>query len=201
MIVLHHSIQIVRRIAVLVLIAAWAVAMSRCDRGDGNNSNRGGVVSSRPPDKALAQADIQEIDRPGMLGVGGYVLAIVRSEAISIPATVVQLPELPARRAPIVLYLRLPAGEAERFKAAGGTAEFVLHGKNKSIGGQVQLADLRVTTSPHLPGDLMYADDVWVESLDEGLDWQPETATVTISSEANDVDGPIEAVMMVGGSK
>jgi len=172
-----------------------------CDHSDGDNASGSSGEASPDSDTILTQDDIQEIGRPGILGVGGFVLTIVHSEKMNIPTTTVQLPKLPARSAPIVLYLRLPSGEAERLKAAGGTAEFVLQNANRSFGGQVPVADLRVPTSPHLPGDLLYSDQMWVESLDDGLRWQPETAIVAISPRDNDTDCPIDAVIMAGGYK
>ena len=72
--------------------------------------------------------------------------------------------------------------------------------RSRSMGGQVRLADLRVTTSPRLPGDLLYSDAAWVESLDGGHDWQPNTATVAVNPQ-NDMAGPIDAVIMAGGYK
>lgn len=151
--------------------------------------------------KILDSDDIQIIDSPGVFGVRGYSLVVVRSEKMSIPVTSVQLPKLPRRRASIILYLCVPRGKAEQLKATGGTAEFVLKKGNKSIGGQVRLADLRVTTSSGFSGERLYSSKIWVESLDNNLNWQPEIATVAVNVGDHDIDGPIEAMIRCGGEK
>lgn len=187
-------------ITLLTFIAVAVVVASCRHQRNGNDPTGNGRTATGGADKVLTNKDIRELAPPSMLGVGGFLLTIAHGEKMNIPATTVQLPTLPARRAPMVLYLRVPPGQAERLKALGGTAEFVLQNGNRSMGGQVRLADLRVTTSPRLPGDLLYSDAAWVESLDGGHDWQPNTATVAVNPQ-NDMAGPIDAVIMAGGYK
>ena len=198
----HHQRVVAAAFTTLLeLIGITVVVMNRWDNKDGENASGYGHAVPTDPGGSLTQDDVKLLERPGILGVGGFAITVLRSEKKNVPPTTVHLPKLPARRTPIVLYLRLPAGDAERFKAAGGTAEFVLRNGQVSMGGQVQVANLRVTTSSHLPGDLLYSDQLWVQSRGIGRSWQPETATVAISLGNNDVDGAVEAVIMAGGYK